>query len=193
MKQITETWPDDVRIVLHNRPLDFHKRAMPAAIAAMAADRQGKFWEYHDALFERKKFEDPDLLAIAKDLGLDEAKFQADINDPAIEAHVKKQDAACVKVTATGTPAFFVNGRKLGGAKPFADFEVVIKEELEKAKAEVAKGVPRADIYKHMLKLGKKKAPPALEPIVHQFDNRGAPSEGPDSAIATLTIFSDFQ
>jgi protein-disulfide isomerase len=193
LKKIMEIWPTDVRIVLHNRPLEFHKRATPAAIAFEAAGRQNKAWEYHDVMFETKKFEDADLTAHATALGMDVAKFEADLKDPVLAARVKQQDAACVKVTASGTPAFFVNGRKLSGAKPFEDFEPVIKEELVKAKAEVAKGISRDAIYEHMLKLGKKKGPAPLDPLVHRFNNVGQPAYGPASAPATITIFSDFE
>ncbi len=196
MKKINETWPKDVRIVLHNRPLDFHKRAMPAAVAAMAAHKQGKFWQYHDKLFEGKKFEDTDLEGYATALGLDLERFKADIADPAIEKFVQKQDAACVKVGASGTPAFFVNGRKLSGAKPFEDFKPVIEAELAKARAELAKDVPRAGIYKHMLALGKKSAGGGgsqLDKAAQRFNLAGSPSDGPATAPATLVIFSDFQ
>ena len=195
MKKIHETWPKDVRVVLHNRPLEFHKRAKPAAIAAMAAHRQGRFWQYHDKLFEVKKFEDPGLENMAQDLGLNMVQFKADIADPAIAAHVDKQDKACVKVTASGTPAFFVNGRKLSGAKPFEDFKTVIEEELVKAKGEIAKGVSRADIYSHMLSLGKKATGGGsqLDKAVQRFNNEGSPADGPATAAATLVIFSDFQ
>lgn len=193
MKQIRETWPNDVRIVLHNRPLDFHNRAMPAALGAMAAHQQGKFWAYHDLLFERKKFEDPDLEAMAQDLGLDMDKWRADYASPALETFVRKQDTACVKVGASGTPAFFVNGRSLSGAKPFPEFKTVIEEELEKARAEVAKGIARADIYDHMLGLGRRSPVSGLEPIAFRFNLEGNPAMGPANAAATLVIFSDFE
>ena len=166
---------------------------MPAAIASMAAHRQGKFWEYHDALFEGKKFEDPDLAGYAEKLGLDMLRFNADIADPKLEATVKRQDTACVKIGASGTPAFFVNGRSLSGAKPFEEFETVIKEELAKAKAEIAKGIERKDIYSHMLALGKKSGGSQLESVTHTFNLEGSPSYGNKNAAATMVIFSDFQ
>ena len=58
MKQLLEQYPDDVRVVFKHNPLSFHKRALPAAKASMAAHAQGKFWEYHDKLFEVKRFAD---------------------------------------------------------------------------------------------------------------------------------------
>lgn len=193
MKQIRETWPEDVRIVLQNRPLEFHKRAEPAARAAMAAHQQGKFWEYHDLLFEKKKFEDPDLEGYATELGLDMAKFKADMASPTIKEQVAQQDAACVKVGATGTPAFFVNGRKLSGAKPFPDFKVLIEEELAKAKKLVEAGTPRAEIYEKVLKEGRKTKVSGLDGPVRRFDLSNSPSSGPAGAVATLVIFSDFE
>lgn len=185
-------------MVLHHRPLDFHKRAEPAARAVQAALSQGKFWEYHDAIFEKKKFEDADLTAIATDLGLDVAKWKAEYESKEMKELIKKQDKACVAVGASGTPAFFVNGRKLSGAKPFADFEVVIKEELKKAKELVEKdGIARKDVYAHILKNAKKSGGAAadgqLEGVVQNIDIEGSASEGPKTAAATFVIFSDFQ
>ncbi len=194
LKQIHEMYPKDVRIALHNRPLDFHPRAMPAGKASLAAGEQGKFWEMHDKLFENQKaLEDADLEKYATELGLDMAKWKADFASPLTEERVKKQDAACVKIGATGTPAFFVNGRKLEGAKPFEDFKKTIDEELVKAKAELAKGVAPDQIYAHMLKLGRKAKATGFEGPKHNIDIAGAPTDGNSSALATIVIFSDFE
>jgi len=199
LKQIHETWPKDVRIVLHNRPLDFHDRALPAAKAAMAASQQGKFWEYHDLLFEQKKFADADLLGYAKQLGLDVLRWKQDKDSKKTADLIAKQDQACVKIGASGTPAFFVNGRSLSGAKPFEDFKPLIEEELKKAQDELAKGVDRKRIYQHMLEIGAKAAPGGGEEkaldrsVARRIDTKGAPSMGPENAVAKLVIFSDFQ
>ncbi|MFT5430134.1 MAG: protein-disulfide isomerase, partial [Myxococcota bacterium] len=79
----------------------------------MAAHKQDKFWEYHDMLFEKKKFEDSDLEGYASALGLDVEKWKADYASDEVKNQVAEHDKACVKIGASGTPAFFVNGRKL--------------------------------------------------------------------------------
>ena len=124
-----------MRIVWKHNPLSFHPFAMPAAMASMAAHEQGKFWEYNNKLFEnQQKLGQDDLMRYAKELGLDVGKFKADITaargKPAIDA-----DAAEAKsLGATGTPAFFVNGRYLSGARPFDDFAKAIDAELTRLK-----------------------------------------------------------
>ena len=102
-------------------------------MASVAARNQGKFWEYHDKLFANQpKIKRDDLLQYARELGLDMKRFEEDLlnldNKKAIDAD--KADAQSLQ--ATGTPAFFVNGRFLSGARPFDDFAKLINEELTK-------------------------------------------------------------
>ncbi len=114
-----------------------HKDAAPAARAAAAAFQQGKFWEFHDKLFaNQSSLNTESYLKYAKELGLDISKFSKDM-DPLtgvvtkqIEADKSEADALGV----TGTPAFFVNGRYLSGAKPFEEFAKVIDAELSRPK-----------------------------------------------------------
>ncbi len=154
MKQIKETYPNDVRIVFRQLPLGFHDRARPAAKATLAAAQQGKFWEMHDLLFENQKaLSDKDLEGYATTLGLDIAKWKADMEDPKIEQMVKEDETVAGKFGANGTPAFFVNGRHLSGAQPFEQFDKLIKEEKAKAEKFIAtKGVPKDKAYDEMIK-----------------------------------------
>jgi protein-disulfide isomerase len=113
-------------------PLDIHKDAPLAHLASMAAYEQGKFWEFHDKLFSAQppKLQRSFLLQYARELGLDMQRFELAIDTgrgkPAIDADVAEAKA----LGATGTPAFFVNGRFLSGAKPFDEFAKVINGEL---------------------------------------------------------------
>lgn len=123
-----------MRIVWKNLPLAMHKNAEPAARAAMAAYQQGKFWEFHDKLFaDQKNLNDETYAKYAKELGLDVARFSKDASPLSastsrlIEADKSEANALGV----SGTPAFFVNGRYLSGAKPFEEFAKVIDEELK--------------------------------------------------------------
>jgi protein-disulfide isomerase len=105
---------DSLVFAFRNFPLtESHPHALHAGLAAEAADTQGKFWEMHDLLFRRQNFlEDRDLLAYARLLGLDEARFRAELEGetglPRIEADVRSGERHGVE----GTPGIFVNGRQ---------------------------------------------------------------------------------
>lgn len=114
-----------------------HKDAPAAHLASVAAQQQGKFWEFHDKLFENQRELKLDKFKEhAQAIGLDMAKFEKDLLDLELKKKVDSDAAEAAKLGVTGTPGFFVNGRFLRGAKPFADFAKVINEELQK------KGLP---------------------------------------------------
>lgn len=114
-------------------PLQFHKFADPAARAALAANEQGKYWEFHDELFATKKLSDKAIEDIAVKLGLDIKKWQTDMNSPVTrqKINVDLQDAQNAGVT--GTPTIFINGRLLKD-RNIQGFQRMIDEELEKKK-----------------------------------------------------------
>ena len=134
LKQIHETYGDQVKIVWKNMPLSFHAKAPGAHRAAMAAHRQGKFWEMHDKIFaDQRNLTQDRYIAYAKELGLDDEQFKKDL---AAEDTQKTLDAdlkTAASVGVSGTPAFFINGRYLSGAQPFESFKRIIDEELGKA------------------------------------------------------------
>ena len=114
-------------------PLSIHQNAMPAALAAMAAGEQGKFWEYHDRLFaNQQKLTRDDLIRYATELKLDVPRFTKALDAAKYKPQVQADMAEAGQLGVNGTPAFFVNGRFLNGAKPFADFAKVINAELQK-------------------------------------------------------------
>ena len=184
-----KTWPKEVRIVVHNMPLAMHKRATPAALAAMAAGEQGKFWQYHDLLFAdtKRKFTDPELEAYATQLQLDLPKWKADKDSKRLATFVQRQNKSCTSAGASGTPSFFVNGRKAGGTS-FDQFKPLIEEELKKARKMVENGIARKDVYTEIL---KKAAGTEERPVRMNLDD--SPSMGPANAVATLVVWSDFQ
>ena len=129
---------------------------MPAAKAAEAAGKQGKFWEMHDKLFENQKaMTDENFVAWAGELGLDVEQFKKDMADPALEKKITEQQAQGMKLGARGTPAFFINGRFLSGAQPVDNFKRVIDEEMKKADKLVAAGTPKAQVYEKTIASGK--------------------------------------
>jgi protein-disulfide isomerase len=124
-----------VRLVFRNFPLEFHENAPKAAEAAMCANEQGKFWEYHDSLFKNQQNLGVDgLKEQAKSVGLDGGKFDQCLTSGKFAEAVKKDQAAGKDLGIKGTPAFFINGRELSGAVPFEDFKKVIDSELAEKK-----------------------------------------------------------
>jgi protein-disulfide isomerase len=129
---LREQYPDQVRIIYRHLPLDsIHSRARPVAEAAACADVQGKFWEFHDLVFENnKKLSDDDLAGHASELGLEMDAYRQCVSERETQAIVQTDAAAAAGLGISGTPAFFVNGILLSGAKPFADFVKIIDAEL---------------------------------------------------------------
>ena len=112
-------------------PLAMHKDAMGAHLASAAAERQGRFWEFHDRLFANQgQLKLDDLKRHARALGLDMNRFEKDLVDLDIKKRVEADMAEARALGVTGTPGFFVNGRFLNGAKPFEDFAALIDAEL---------------------------------------------------------------
>ncbi len=129
--QIAKEFGDKVAIFFRQYPLPMHKNAEPAHRAALAAHKQGKFWEMHDVLFANKdKRDDAALEGFAQQVGLDVSKWKSDFNDAATAAKLQADIEACKKADVQGAPGFLINGRLLSGAQPFERFKEVIDEEL---------------------------------------------------------------
>jgi len=115
LKQVLEAYPKDVRLVYKQFPLtSIHPQAMPAAKAAVAAGRQGKYWEMHDLLFENQRQLSPEKYTeFAEKLALDVTQFQKDMESPEVLAQINRdmQDGKAADVS--GTPTLFVNGKRL--------------------------------------------------------------------------------
>ncbi len=113
-EQVLDKYPDSVRVVFKHYPLSFHKQAFPAALASMAAMEQGKFWQYHDELFiNQNSLSNEKYLEIGQNMGLDIKKFSLDMMRPSLRQKIEQDIADARKAGVTGTPAIFVNGRKL--------------------------------------------------------------------------------
>jgi len=142
LAQVLKTYPGKVKTVFKNFPLRSHKFTQKAAVAAFAADKQGKFWEYHDLLFENfKKLSDQKLQSIAGELGLDLEAFSNDLKNPKLQAKVRGDIIEGLRVGVWGTPAIFINGRKLKN-RTLKGFRILIDKELEKLGVNAAKTTP---------------------------------------------------
>lgn len=138
-KEILDTYVETgkVKIVYRDFPLEnIHPAARPAAEAAECADEQGKFWPYHDALYTRQDElakGTMDYVALAKELGMNRAAFEKCVKDRKYKDEVTKDYEDGVKAGVDGTPALFINGKKVtpAGAQPFSVFQAQIESALK--------------------------------------------------------------
>ena len=129
-----EKYPKEVKLVMKHFPLPMHSYARKAAIAALAAEKQGKFWEIHEKLFaSQKELNDAKVEGIARDLGLDMARFNQDLKDPATASMIDRDLNNGRQAQVRGTPTIFVNG-KLLNQRSLQGFQQVIEAELKKKK-----------------------------------------------------------
>lgn len=143
VKKVLTEFKGKIRWTVRDFPLSFHARARPAAVAAKCAAKQGKYWEMYHKLFEnQRKLSDADLEAHAKEVGVFNDKYKKCVANPKeVAAIIDENIKTGGELGVTGTPAFFINGRKLSGALPYSEFKRVIDEEMldiEKAKAKKA-------------------------------------------------------
>jgi len=199
LDQIEEEYGDKVRVVFRQQPLPMHKNAKPAALAALAAHQQGKFWEMHDALFkkaESRALNDEAYVAIAQELQLDVDKFNADRKNPELMKMIDEDQQIAGQFGVTGTPAFFVNGRPLSGAQPFESFKAVVDEELKKAEEFLADNdIEPEELYAEMAKNWETevKRPPIADEKRREIATDTLPGKGNlDDAKITLVECSDF-
>ena len=135
LEQVLETYPGKVKIVFKNFPLRNHKNAMNAAAAALAADRQGKFWEFHDLLFKNyQNLNDKMIVDTAVMLKLDQGAYEKTKTSPEVQNQIRKDIADAQKAGVQGTPVVFINGRMLR-ERTLNGFKEIIDAELKKAAA----------------------------------------------------------
>lgn len=131
IEQVLARYPGKVRLVHMDFPLDGHPGALPAARAARCAGEQGRFWEFHkDLMTVNGSLDDADLKARAQKLGLKAGDFGSCLASGRHDSTIKASFEEGETLGVTGTPAYFVNGRMLSGARPLEDFAQVIDSEL---------------------------------------------------------------
>jgi protein-disulfide isomerase len=205
LKQIEEAYRGKVRFAFKHNPLSMHRFAGPAAMVAEAARAKGgdaAFWKVTDALMAAQPLDEAAINKAGQEAGLDPASLKANNPEKLIEK-LRRDQMLAFSLGATGTPGFFINGRKLMGAHPFESFKAVIDEELVKAEALVKSGVAPRDVYARTIRKG------ATAPVL--VDAPAAPAaataqaagkvpvraddalKGPALAPITLVVFSDFQ
>jgi protein-disulfide isomerase len=132
LDQVLEKNKGKVKLVFKNFPLNSHQFARKAAAAALAAGKQGKFWEMHDRLFQNyNRLNDQVVQEKAQQLGLNMEVFQKDMNDSQIAQQINQDYQDGMKAGVRGTPAIYVNGVALKNTSP-EGFQAAIDKELEK-------------------------------------------------------------
>ena len=202
LQALMEEYGDDLQVVFKHRPLGFQANSEPAARAAIAAQNQGKFWEFHAMLFDnqsqltRENFE-----RFARELGLDMDRFIADLDSEATAARLREDTSLADTVQAQGTPHFFINGMRLAGAQPVDAFKAVIDREIANARRVIEGGVPRAQVYTNLMASAAER-PPMIggggaqeqrEARPVEIPVGDSPTRGPRDARVTVIEFSDFQ
>jgi protein-disulfide isomerase len=114
LEQLLEQYPKQIKIVFKHFPLRNHKFAVKAAQATIAAHRQGKFWQFHDLLFEQyNQINDQKIDEIRSQLGLDENQFKKDMNAPKTMGMIREDAGNGRDAGVRGTPTVYINGRQL--------------------------------------------------------------------------------
>jgi protein-disulfide isomerase len=137
LRRVLDKYGPRVKLVFRDFPITtIHPTVFKAHEAARCAGAQGRFWEYHDLLFERSPRHSPsDLKQYAQELRLDGTAFAACLDSGRHEADVNRDLEVGTRLGISGTPTFFVNGRVLVGALPLETFESVIESELAAAQS----------------------------------------------------------
>ena len=150
IKQLAADFPGKVKVYFRNNALEMHGRSKPAALAAWAAKKQGKFWQYHDKLFQTGQLDDSSLESFAKDLGLDVAQWKKDVADPKNAERLAEESKWAETMGATGTPGFFVNGTRQVGWGSYMALKSMVQREVEKADEQ--KGAPPRTVLAERIK-----------------------------------------
>jgi protein-disulfide isomerase len=202
LKGIRDKYGDKVRLVWKNEPLPFHPAAEPAAEAVLEvrAEKGDKgFWDAHDKLYASQKDlmagKEPNIDAIVK--AATEAGASAEKAKNAITNRTHKKDVDADKdladdLKASGTPHFFINGRRLVGAQPQERFEKIIDEEIKRAQDLIAGGTRPAEVYDALIKDGKGGPDPDKKDVPASLPAND-PSWGNQNAKVVIHEWSDFQ
>ncbi len=133
VSQIKSAYGDKVRVVFRHFPLDRHENAKPAALATICANKDGKFWELHDKMFDNQtSITTANILKWSQELGLDTKKIETCMGAPETAKLLERDLSDASKLGVNSTPTFFVNGKRVAGALPFEQFKTMIDAELAK-------------------------------------------------------------
>jgi protein-disulfide isomerase len=191
-KKLVEKYGDKVRIVFKHKVIPASAPdSIEASVAALAAKEQGKFWEFHDKLFETNALDPSSLVSHAKALGLNVAKFSADLKRSDLRGQALKDALLANEVGAHSMPNIMVNGERMKGAKTFENLVTLTDAVLPKAEKALASGEKADGYYDRVVSTGK--AFDQLETRKIVIDDTGAAILGKKDAPITLAVYEDFQ
>jgi len=192
LEDVQKKYGKDVRVVWKDYPLTFHPQARPAAKSARVAFLEGgapAFWKLHDKMLGNQKDLATELSTWAADVGADGS---------AMSRHGKRADDLIDATTemakdlgVPGTPCSFIDGEKLSGARPQADFEKIIDAHLEEAKKLLKSGVTQEDLYAELVDRHFEEIDPTSGGTLYNVDVSGAPALGKSDALVTAVVFVD--
>ncbi len=132
VNEVLKRFPNDVRVVFKQYPLDSHSQAALAAEAALAAHAQGKFWPLHDKMYaEYRNISRDHILSWAKEIGLDVERLRSELDNHKYAAKVKAEAHEGEDAGVVGTPTFFINGKKLNAVFDLETVAPLISAELK--------------------------------------------------------------
>jgi protein-disulfide isomerase len=133
LNAVLKAYPNQVKLVFKQYPLDMHSQAALAAAAALAAHRQGKFWPLHDAMYaDRTHLSRTTILAMAGAVGLDTKRFEQDWDSPAVKQALAREEAEGDKAGVEATPTVFIDGQKYNGSLDLDAIRPIIEAELKR-------------------------------------------------------------
>lgn len=148
LAHVRAKYGDQVRLVYRHMPMQFHRDAMLAAEAGVAAAAQGKFWKFHDALWANfGHLTRADLEAAAQSAGVEMTAFRSALDERRYHDAVVAEEAAAEAIGVDGTPTLFVNGQPIVGSRKPEDMDKIVEAHLTNAKQMVAHGVAKTELY----------------------------------------------
>jgi protein-disulfide isomerase len=131
MPALVSSFGGALKVEVRHNPLGMHPHAFDAAAAARAAQRQGKFWEYHDLLLESGRYERQALVALAEKAGLDRARFLEDFDDAEVRKGILEETRQAERAGALGTPGFLINGHAEVGWASLAWLQGIVRRHMK--------------------------------------------------------------
>ncbi len=196
----------DVRIVFKHTPLSFHPNAVPAALGALAAREQGKFWDYVDRVYANQETLDREaLMEHARAVGLDLEQFKNDFGSDSHIAAIESDLGLAAQIGVSGTPTMFVNGVRVVGLYPTGDLRALVEQQKALVARMQEAGVPQKDIYWRLVASQYQQTPrrqaeapdeapePELGPVYVPIGDAPVKGAKAQEALVTIVEFSDFQ
>lgn len=194
---LRKKYGDRVRFVFKHLPLPFHERARPASLLTAAIQEDSgdaAFFRAASAIFRSNPdLSEPTLRRIGRAEGLSDERMDAVFSerDDVLAARLERDQNLADDTLARGTPHFFINGKRLSGARPIEQFEALIDHGLRRAGELRESGVAANAIYQTLQE--KALSPGVPERLDVEVPVEGRPTRGPEGAPITIHVFSDFE